>query len=198
MVAVLDPFAEGLGRHVHAGEQHVARGAPGGRAAVEHAEIGAADPGQVGRELVRQAPLPAIDAADPDARPRQDGARPQLGPRQAAGIGPEQVRPAELAILPRVEDGQFPAIADPGLQGRGIDAAHRAGGHRGLLLGCRHATTGGSAATPWRHRRARRPRPCPARRGRWRRAPGGCRCAGGIPPPRSPSPRSSRSAAGRR
>ena len=96
---------------------------PGLRPARQHMDVGAADPFEEGRERLGQAALPAIDAGDPGAAARQQLAGAQLDLRERAGHRPEQVGLAELAILAGIEDGQLPAVVDPGFQRGRVDGA---------------------------------------------------------------------------
>ncbi len=66
-------------------------------------------------------PRPAIGADHAHATARQQPGGAELGLGQRAGHGPEQVGGAEFAFLPRIEDGEFPAIPQPGLQRRWRD-----------------------------------------------------------------------------
>jgi hypothetical protein len=122
-VMVLGPFAEGLGRHVHAGKQDMARGLPGRAAAFQHMHVGVA----LARQPVCQGggiALAAIGADDAGGLARHQMGRAQFLLRERAGDGPEQVGTAELPFLARVEDGELLAAPDPRLQrGRG-DRCH--------------------------------------------------------------------------
>ena len=71
----------------------------------------------------RQA-APVIDAADARAEPRQQRAGADLLLAPAAGHRPEQVRGAELAVLARIEQGEFLPVGEPGVQGLCVDAFH--------------------------------------------------------------------------
>ncbi len=120
---VLHPLAERLRGDVDAGEQLVTGGLPGLGAAVQHGDIGAADALQPGGKLLGQ-PASVVDAADAHGEARQQRAGAHFALRQRAGHRPEQVRGAELAILARVQQRQFVAIEQPGMQRLCVDAFH--------------------------------------------------------------------------
>ena len=118
-VVVLDPFAERLGGHVDAAEQHVAGGRPGLRAAVQDRDVGAADAFQPGGEAFGQAAA-VIGAEDARRQARQQRAGAEFAARQRAGDRPEQVRGAEFAFLAGVEQGEFVPVGDPAAQGAAV------------------------------------------------------------------------------
>ena len=123
-VVVLHPFAERLGRDVDAAEQHVAGGFPGLGAAVQHRDVGAADGFQPAGQRLGQA-APVIDAADPHRLSRGSSARARISLRaRPHGHRPEQMRGAELAVLPRIQQGEFLPVGDPAMQCVGADAVH--------------------------------------------------------------------------
>ena len=122
-VVVLHPLAERLRGHVDAGEQFVPGRRPGLGAAVQHGDIVAADALQPGGKLLGNASA-IVDAADAHAETRQQRAGADLALRQRTGHGPEQMRGAELAILARVEQREFVAIEQPGMQRLCVDAFH--------------------------------------------------------------------------
>ena len=104
---VLHPFAERLGGHVDAAEQHVAGGLPGLGAAVEHRDVGAADRPPARRQAARPGRGRHRRRQMRAAR-RGSSARARISRlRQRAGHRPEQVRGAEFALLARIEQGEF-------------------------------------------------------------------------------------------
>ena len=58
-------------------------------------------------------PRPSSTQQIRDGQPRQQRTGADFLARQAAGDRPEQMRGAELAVLARVEQGEFLAIGDP-------------------------------------------------------------------------------------
>ena len=138
---VLDPFAERLGGDVDAGEQLVAGRLPGLGAAIQHGDIGAADALQPGGKLLGQA-ASVIDAADAHGEARQQRAGADFALRQRTGHRPEQMRGAELAVLARVEQGEFVTVEQPGMQRLCVDAFHGGLRRQPRRAGERLATTG--------------------------------------------------------
>ena len=130
---VLHPLPEGLGRHVNAREHLEARRGPARHAAVQHVDIGAAEPTQ----QLGQAPgipLPAIGADNAHRSARQQARRAELGLGERAGHRPEQMGGTELAFLPRIENGEFLPIAQPCLErGRSHHGAHPSGARLGFM-----------------------------------------------------------------
>ena len=125
-IMMLHPFAESLGRHIHARKRDIARRNPSRRAALQYRHIRAANPFQIGGEAACQ-PFPAIHANHARRKARQNGAGAELHARQPARIGPEKMRTAKLAILPRIQNGQFLPIADPALQAGRVNHARHGG-----------------------------------------------------------------------
>ena len=89
-----------------------------------HRNVGAADTFEPACEFFRQTSS-VIHAADPRGEARQQGTGTNLPARETAGNRPEEVRRAEFAILARVQQGEFLAIADPGMERRRCEHFHR-------------------------------------------------------------------------
>jgi hypothetical protein len=129
-VMVLHPFAECLGRDVHAAEQDMARCRPGRRATIQHRDIGGADAFEPPRQRLRQA-APVVDASDARGQARQQRAGAAFAFGQRAWHRPEQMGGTEFAFLPRIEHGEFGFIFQPVTERGGIDAPQAHSPRRG-------------------------------------------------------------------
>ncbi len=110
-VGMLDIFAERLARHVHAGEQLKAGGAPSGDAAGENAHIGIA----VARQDRRRTRGEAVTiVAQDDARraARHQGAEFQFKTAERHRARQQQMTLREDQFLAHVDEREFAAAAD--------------------------------------------------------------------------------------
>ena len=111
LVAVLDEFAEGFGRHVDAAEELAARGLPAGAAALEDCDVGVADRAQLASPPSRARPLAAVENDDRRALPRHQVGDDHLEPRERRGAGEERMAAVVHALLAHVEQRELRAAA---------------------------------------------------------------------------------------
>ena len=117
---VLDEFAERLARHVHAGEQLEAGGGPGGVAAVEIGEIAVAGAGEdIGG--ARAEAVIVVDQHDARGAARHQRGEAQFEPAQRHVARPQQMAAREDQFLAHIDQRQFAAVAEHGLDGGGGD-----------------------------------------------------------------------------
>ncbi len=130
---MLDEFAEGFARHVHAGKGDQAGVLPGGDAAIEIGNVGIAGARQHGARALRQ---PIVVVAQHDARvlARHQARKAQFEPRQRHVARPQQMVLRKGQFLAHVDEREFAAVAEHRLDGGGPDCAQFRGGNAGVQI----------------------------------------------------------------
>ncbi len=121
---VLDEFAEGLARHVHAGEGHEAGQLPGGDAAIETGKVAIAGARQH-RGGARGETIVVVDEHDARCLARHQPREAQLEPAQRDIARPQQMVLREGEFLAHIDQRQLLVVAEHGLDGGGGEGTER-------------------------------------------------------------------------
>ena len=116
VAGVFDQLAEGLGRHVHTREQHVARRLPALAAALQPVHIAVAQGVQALGGTLRHLTIVQVVHHQAHRRIRRQAWRFDLQTAVRQVDCEEQVRLAVLAVLAHVEQGDFLAVEQPVLE----------------------------------------------------------------------------------
>jgi hypothetical protein len=113
---VLDEFAERLARNVDAGKQLEPRRGPGGNAAVEDGDVGAARPRKNAGGAFGH-PIGVVAQYDAGGAPRHQPGEPQLQPAQGHGAREQQMVLRENQLLAHIDERELAPIGQHRLEG---------------------------------------------------------------------------------